>query len=292
LTTGLITCPLNGSAKFDALTYDATLSFKPSEPVLLFGRFSHGYKSGGINLPTPLAPAPLAPDAYKVFQPEKVDSYEIGVKADFDVGVPLRLNLSGFYDDYKNIQVSQAVNTIDASGNVAAPQNIVRNTVRAKIKGIDFDATIVPVEWLSISGFFSYLDAAPSNTVAGVVTAGRQFAKQPKYKYGVSGVLTLPVGDDLGDVSASANWTWQSDVFNSNTTTLRPIDPSYGLLNARIDWNGVMNSGFDISLFANNLLDKKYILGGYPIAQLGFDGALYGEPRMYGISLRYRFGER
>jgi iron complex outermembrane receptor protein len=234
----------------------------------------------------------LAPDAYKTFNPEKVDSYEVGIKADFNVGVPVRMNLSGFYDDYGNIQVAQAVTTVDASGIPAAPQNIVRNSVTAKIKGIDFDATIVPAEWLTLSGFFSYLDAAAEKTIPGVVTAGRQFARQPKYKYGVSGTVTLPLPEETGKVAVSANWSWQDKTYNSNIATIRPIDPSYGLLNARLDWNGVMNSQIDLAVFATNLLNKTYILGGYPISQLGFDGAMYGEPRMYGVSLRYNFGGR
>jgi iron complex outermembrane receptor protein len=53
-----------------------------------------------------------------------------------------------------------------------------------------------------------------------------------------------------------------------------------------------MNSQIDLAVFATNLLNKTYILGGYPISQLGFDGAMYGEPRMYGVSLRYNFGGR
>jgi iron complex outermembrane recepter protein len=38
------------------------------------------------------------------------------------------------------------------------------------------------------------------------------------------------------------------------------------------------------------LLDNTYALGGYPVAGIGFDSAIMGEPRMFGVSLKFRFG--
>ncbi|MFP5454219.1 MAG: TonB-dependent receptor, partial [Alphaproteobacteria bacterium] len=73
-----------------------------------------------------------------------------------------------------------------------------------------------------------------------------------------------------------------------------PLDtyPSYSLWNARLDWADMFGRGIDIGVFANNITGRKYIVGGYPLASaLGFDAALYGEPRTYGLNIRYRFGK-
>jgi outer membrane protein OmpA-like peptidoglycan-associated protein len=40
----------------------------------------------------------------------------------------------------------------------------------------------------------------------------------------------------------------------------------------------------------SNALDKDYIVGNYPLDQLGFASAYYGEPRMFGFRLKYSFG--
>jgi iron complex outermembrane receptor protein len=293
--TGGYLCPQEGSAKFDALSYDATVNIKPMDRVLVYGSYRHGYKSGGINLPTPIPSDPSLPrDAYRVFGPESVDSFEVGLKADWFIGVPVRTNIALFYDKYNHMQVS--VPTVVEN---QPPTNVVRNDVQATNKGVEFEGTIVPFKDLTISGFVSYLDASADETYLDdtgipVVVAGRQFASQPKWTYGVSGVLNLPVSPDVGSMSLSANWSWRDKVFNTNSPalTLVPEYPSYGLLSARFDWNDIFGKNIDVGVFANNLLNKTYIQGGYPIAQLGFDAVTYGEPRMYGATLTVHFGER
>jgi iron complex outermembrane receptor protein len=167
---------------------------------------------------------------------------------------------------------------------------VVRNGVKAVNKGVELESTIVPSRMLSLSGFVSYLDAHPTNSLANTVIAGRQFSYQPKWKYGISGVVTVPTSEDFGQVTIAANWSWQSKTFNSYIPSLRPVNPGYGLLNGRIEWSNVFGRNVDFAVFGNNLLDKTYILGGYPIAQLGFDSVLYGEPRMFGASIKVRFG--
>jgi iron complex outermembrane receptor protein len=288
--TATIQCPLTGKADFDALTYDVTLNVRPTDGVLAYGSFRHGYKSGGINLPAPAARPPLAPDAYQSFEPEEVDSFEIGLKADWDIGIPWRTNVAAFYDKYRNIQIGQQIQLFDAAGNPLTPALVVRNGVKAVNKGVELESTIVPSRMLSLSGFVSYLDAHPTNSLANTVIAGRQFSYQPKWKYGISGVVTVPTSEDFGQVTIAANWSWQSKTFNSYIPSLRPVNPGYGLLNGRIEWSNVFGRNVDFAVFGNNLLDKTYILGGYPIAQLGFDSVLYGEPRMFGASIKVRFG--
>jgi iron complex outermembrane recepter protein len=63
------------------------------------------------------------------------------------------------------------------------------------------------------------------------------------------------------------------------------------LVNARLDWNDILRSSFDASLFVTNATDKLYRIG--QSSNYYTDGrvaSLYGEPRMYGVQLRYRFG--
>jgi iron complex outermembrane receptor protein len=288
--TSTVQCPLSNQAKFDALTYDVTVNLRPMEGVLAYGSFRHGYKSGGINLPAPVARPPLAPDAYQTFEPEKVDGFEVGLKADWNVGVPWRTNIAAFYDKYRNIQIGQQIQLFDAAGNPLSPALVVRNGVKAVNKGVEFETTIVPASMLSLSAFASYLDAHPTVSIPNTVIAGQQFAKQPKWKYGFSGVVSVPTPERYGAVTISANWSWQSKTFNSYIPSLRPVDPSYRLMNGRIEWTNVLGHGVDLAVFGNNLFNKTYVLGGYPIAQLGFDSVLYGEPRTFGASVKVRFG--
>lgn len=279
--SGNILCPFAASGKFKAPSYNVTLQYTPTDRVLVFGSYRRGYKSGGLNLPSP------APE-FTSFDPEYVDSFELGLKADWNIGMPLRTNMSIFLDKYEDIQISQPV-VIPG----VAITSLVQNVGKATNKGFEFEATAKPAEWLSLGGFVSYLDAHSDVTVPGTAAVkGRQTAFQPRWKYGLNGRVELPASDTLGTLSLSADYSWQS-VVNTNETDDRFITtyPSYGLLGARIELADVASSGIDLALFGSNLTNKKYILGGFPLtSSLGFEAAYYGEPRMYGVSARVRFG--
>jgi iron complex outermembrane receptor protein len=276
--TGLIQCPITYNTKFDALTYDATVNVRPMDGVLLYGSYRHGYKSGGFNLPSPVG--------FETFNPEQVNSFEVGLKADWDIGVPLRTNLALFHDDYDNMQVQQSV----LVGSVVT--SIVLSNVKAVNQGAEFEATIIPVHGLNLSGFVSYLDSHSKVDVPGTIIKDRQFQNQPQWKYGLSASFDLPMSDDMGSLNLSANWSWQDKTNTLNVVGLVPTNPSYGLLGARIEWSDISKSGIDLALFGTNLTDKDYVLGGYPISALGMHSSFYGEPRMYGGSLKIHFGSR
>jgi len=46
-----------------------------------------------------------------------------------------------------------------------------------------------------------------------------------------------------------------------------------------------------VAVFANNLLDKTYRIGvlGLIAEGLGFQNSVYGEPRMYGVEVGFKF---
>jgi iron complex outermembrane receptor protein len=279
--TGNVTCPLSITRNFHATSWDFTANWHPIERTLLYVRVAHGYKSGGINLP--------APPGFSTFQPETVNSHEVGVKSDFNIGVPIRIDAAVFYDNYNDMQ--QEVSSSFTAGNgsqivTAAVENIPTSVN----KGLELSATVLPAKGLSFAPWVSYLAAHSTVTVPGAVTAGRQLPYQPMWKYGLNGQYTRPISEGAGSLRVSADWSWQAKVFDAPTPGIIPTWGSYGLLNARIEWQNVMHTHFDIALFGTNLLDKLYIQGGFPIESLGYDTVTYGEPRMYGASLKYRWG--
>jgi outer membrane receptor protein involved in Fe transport len=88
---------------FGRLTGRAVVDFKVTPDNLLYASYSRGYKSGGIN-----PPIPTAFNVSETFAPEAVNAFEIGSKNTF-AGGKVRLNLSAFYYQYKNLQLSRIV---------------------------------------------------------------------------------------------------------------------------------------------------------------------------------------
>ena len=69
------------------------------------------------------------------------------------------------------------------------------------------------------------------------------------------------------------------------------IAPSYDNIDARVDWTNIMGKSYDIGAVVHNLADNTYIQGAVPIySQLGFTSLSYSAPRMYGVTLKMKFG--
>lgn len=77
--------------------------------TLLYASYSKGFKSGGFSNGS----ANLIP-----FKPEKLTSYEVGVKTTFADG-RIRANMAGFYYDYTDLQVTQVVGAALRTSNAA-----------------------------------------------------------------------------------------------------------------------------------------------------------------------------
>jgi iron complex outermembrane recepter protein len=125
---------------FSEWTGRAVLDWKVSDESLIYASYSRGYKSGGIN-------PPLQPifEVVEGFDPEFVNAFEIGSKNTFLDG-SLRLNLTGFYYQYKALQLSRIV-----------ARTSVNDNVDADIYGLEAEAVVAPgPDWLFNVGF-SYL---------------------------------------------------------------------------------------------------------------------------------------
>ena len=119
---------ITGRIGFD---YTADLDF--TEDTLIYGFYSKGYKGGGINPPQP-AGANLFP---QTFDPEFINSYEIGTKNTF-AGGTAQLNLTGFMYDYEGYQITQIIN-----------RSSVNINVDAELQGLELEALWTPADnWL------------------------------------------------------------------------------------------------------------------------------------------------
>ena len=157
----------------------------------------------------------------------------------------------------------------------------------------------------------------PFNTATGQCVLNEiPFQFTPKNQFSVSGRVDLPFDESVGKVSISATYAYIDAQYTAPSKA--PVDEpfayiggncprlqsgpyagavqcgpgdGYGLLSLNVQWQNVAGSNFDLSAFANNLTNEKYIISSQGASfQSGFNSYIYGEPRMYGLSLRYHFG--
>jgi iron complex outermembrane receptor protein len=278
-TLSLPNCASAVSGHFDQGTWTAALDYQVTPGTLLYATGRRGYNPGGFNVYSP------TPDTRK-YQPEHVVDVEVGVKSNWTLwGMPGRTSLDAFHDHYTNIQRNVAI-----VGN--GINTITENAALATLEGVEFEGHLSPIDSIELSGIYAYANSrydkyqSPS---AGNLS-GLPFTGGPRNQYSATGRYKLPVKDRLGKVSIAATYSWQAHVQFSDRE-LGGVIPPHGLLDLRMDWNDVAGRPFDASFFMTNATDQVYIAGGTVVySALGVNPVIYGEPRMWGFQLRYRFG--
>ncbi|HLF09571.1 MAG TPA: TonB-dependent receptor [Gammaproteobacteria bacterium] len=259
---------------FSYMPFTLAVEFSPTESALLYARISQGHRAGGYNL---RGATEIDMDT---FDPEQVDSYEIGTKADlFDER--LRINLALFHTYFENIQLLQRESVLG----VPTPR-FIRNGGEARIDGgeLEITALLGALRLAAALGVtrprFTKLDPRVDG-----VTLDSDFLHTPEST--VSIAADLPVAVEFGAMNLHADYSWRDDVpFAYDPHSLARQD-AYGLLNA------MLSASFDqtavvLSLWARNITDEGYVTR-------AFDSDYYisaspGTPRTYGVSLACRFG--
>lgn len=121
-------------------TYLAGINYRISDDILAYAKFSTGYISGGSV-------------AGVDFDPETAKSWEAGVKSEL-LDRRVRLNLAGFYSEYGSLQQS-------VPGSLANRPDLnlaLINYGDAEVKGFEAEASVIPVDGVTLSGAVSYSD--------------------------------------------------------------------------------------------------------------------------------------
>jgi iron complex outermembrane receptor protein len=268
------------------------IDYTPTPNQLVYAKYSKGYRQGGV--------APFVADGYHTYGPEHVDSYELGEKHTFTGPVKGTFDVTGHYNNFTDQQLLAGF-----TGPLAAPSSGVLNAGKSRIWGIELESTIQPVEPLILGLSYSYLNTkletafaalAPGGAYTQILfptTPGNVLPFSPRNKLSADATYHLPVPDDAGKVSVGVNYTYTSSMLIS--TTAAPYDTldGYGLLGANLHWDSIMRSPVDMDFFVTNATDKLYYnnLTQIYATVFGMASRYLGEPRMYGVHVRVRFGK-
>ena len=275
-------CMLSSSALFQAPTWTLALEDRINSHTFIYVTGRRGYKSGGFNLLTPLQ------SLYSRYQPEHVTEVEVGLKSDWNLlGMPIRSNVDAFRADYADIQ---RIVTVQANDITTV---VVENAAAATIEGIELRSVARPTNLIDLFLNYSYLNAKYTRYISPLAgnLSGLTFPFAARNKVSLGASYRLPLAPEIGELSVKANYSYQSSTNGGPDFAPSNEIAGYGLINLRVEWNRVMASTFDASVFVTNATDKAYEVkesGTYSAD--GVTGAVYGEPRIIGAQLRYRWG--
>ena len=268
-------------------SWNLGLDYRFSDDALVYGSVRRGYKSGGFNPGVGVFFGTQVPEF--AFGPEEVDAFELGVKHNWSLGsIAGRTNVALYESRYNDVQVLN--NVIIGVAATTATQN----AAEAKIAGIEIEGEIRLFDQLSLSYGYASTGARYITyiTPSGDDLSGLPFLYTPErmYNIGLSVDIVLPSG--LGTLTLFGNYSRQDDMFAGFTTVDVPgiTIPSYDLTNLRLDWYEAFGSPIDLAFFIGNTSDEEYRIANNPLYEsAGYAITQYGEPRMWGASLRFSF---
>lgn len=307
LLSGTFTSGLNeDELDEDSLSGKLALDWSINDDVLVYGAYSRGYKSGSF----PTVAAASADQLAGVTQ-EKVNSYELGIKATIWDGTA-QLNAATYFYDYTDKQLLSKV-TIPIFG----PAATLVNVPEAEVMGAEFDLQWVPVDGLIIGLSGSYTDSEVTEFVGftqqGVEgdMSGSPFPYTPELQ--LTGLFTYEwrVGSNVAFVGVDISYT---DAFQSDYDVKTVFNPGYGPAYDRVlDRTGVVagdsfpageifqhdsytligarvgiradDDRWQATLWSRNLTDEYYSSNSRRSNDLII--AYTGMPRTYGLTLSY-----
>ncbi|WP_159978665.1 MULTISPECIES: TonB-dependent receptor [unclassified Novosphingobium] len=291
LTNGgnLAACGTRIVNKSNKPTWLIDVDFKPTADTLLYAKYARGYRQGTVNFTNPGLETAL---------PEKVDAYEVGAKLTFRGALPGYFNVAGFWNDFSNQQVFGALIAKEGSGLVGGAAII--NAGKSVIRGVEVDAGISPFHGLRLSAGYTYLDtklkelvpptlpaSSPFEAVIPRGTIGGDLTYSPNHKLSISGDYSVSLGENVGELNFGAIFTYTSNQLVDGNNKI----PGYSLLNLNLGISDVGGTGFDLTVFGQNVTNKHYrITSGGGFESSGIGDFMYGVPRVYGLRLKYAFG--
>ncbi len=242
--------------------------------------YSRGFKSGAFDGRSNTAASilPLAPIA-----PEKIDSFEAGVKTDLARG-KARLNAALFYNKWKDLQGTGT----DPNG------NFYRTTLGdVHTTGAEFEARVMPGSGLEIFGQLSLLstgyDKITFNQTAlcgNLNTASRdlELKMAPPYSYQAGALYSRPGA--RGRLSVGGTVSGKGRFWHTSCNADVGSEDGFVLFDATVAWESRGNR-WRVTAAGENLGDDKYLIGSFAVAGLRLSSGYFNPPRRVSLTLRY-----
>ena len=212
--------------------------------------------------------------------PEDAEVYEFGLKGSYP-GVSF--NLALFDQTIKGFQSFLFTGTGFALANAG----------QQSTRGFEFDTLITPADPLAVTFALTYLDANYDdfpNSQIGDLTGVRP-GGIPEIAISTSLQYTHDFGNTGNQLIGRVDYSHESNVFiNNGLTAIRDNDfrREVNLVNTSLTL--ALENGVEVSAFARNLLNDRYILTVFPgVAQAGTVSGYPSAPRTYGGTVRFRF---
>ena len=264
------------SKTFSALSGRLGLRYELSDDANVYATYNRGYKSGGF-----FGGLATTAEEMEPYDNETLDAYELGMKSEF-FDRRVRLNVSGFYYDYKNQQVFAQTTR---NGLTVL---VLDNAANSKVYGGEAEITARPIQPLTLTAGVSLLHAKYGDYLTeGKDFTGNWLPQSPKVTFNAAATWVAPL-ENGASIVANVDANYSSKVYFDNSNAERLSQDAVWIAGAQLSWRSP-DQKIEAGAFARNLFDKTYTVAISNIDSLGVDLLSYNRPRSLGVFLRYHY---
>ncbi|WP_340318332.1 TonB-dependent receptor [Rhizorhabdus argentea] len=254
---------------FDNISPEATLTWRPSPKLTLFGAYRTGFLSGGYNTNVTGALDPS-------YNQQKTKGFEVGTKSILS-GRDLQFNITAYRYVTTGLQVTIAF--IRADG---VPNSQIFNGGKMTSKGVEWDFNyITPLDGLSVRGALGYNHSrynefsalcyrgqtisAGCNQVFSPATGafnsqdlkGQQVIRAPDWTINTGATFETAISAGMR-ISLSGDAAYTSSFFTETRNIPQSRQKSYWQVDAGLRL--INESGWEIGLIGKNLTNEYYFI--------------------------------
>ncbi|WP_156842093.1 TonB-dependent receptor [Novosphingobium aquimarinum] len=296
-------------------SYDFTVSYRAAPGLLAYATYAKSFKSGGVNLnglPADANGAPLL--AAATVKPEKVDHFEIGLKAQFLDGKAIA-NFAAFRTEIADYQA--LVN----NGQLGVLRGYLANADKVRTQGIEADFSIRPSRRFNAYVNGAYTDATyrrftdapcPPELSGGTTVAPGQAPSAPgtpgglspascdisgqrlpgvskwAFSYGAEGNVPASFFGLDGEAYLGVDGNYRSAFSSNPSPSAYTTVKGYALTNLRAGFR--VSGGLDVYGWVRNAFDVKYFEQlAVPSGNTGLIVGQPGDPRTWGATIKTEF---
>lgn len=272
---------ISTDADFEALTPRIALDYQHSDQLMMYASIARGFKSGGFQ-----GSAPTELIASTPYEQELAVNYELGLKSQW-LDNHLRLNAVGFFTDYSDLQILEQLD----SGDLGLGPQITSNAAEASSQGVELEWVWQPgqLSSLNISGSYAYLDARFDSFRGRPELKDNYLRNAPRHSYHLSVNYDIDLANG-SYITAFIENRYKDRTYQEPDNLPGSAIPGYHISNAKLSYNST-TAGWRLSLWTNNLFDKKYLIHNFATPTSSGDLAVLGmpgPPRTFGISLSWQ----
>ena len=288
------TSDFTGSETFDDFSPRVSLAWSPDDNNNLYASYSQGFKGGSFDPRGQSTSVNVDLDGdgdvdqddifqFFLFEPEEVDSYEIGWKAKSEDG-RITSNLAVFFAEYSNVQIPGSIGGIDPVTGAQTFFGVTTNAGKAEFYGLEWEGTALLGEGIftdgddfSVAWGGGVIDAGYEQFIAGTppadVSDQRVIQNTPKWSGALTTNYTAPFAlmEQGGDISLITQTSYKSRTNQFETRNNFLDQGGYTLFDASLVWNSD-DGKYQVGLHGKNLTDKEYRVAGYNFLAFNPDG--------------------